>query len=58
MGRIARLSDEAVRAAIRWMSTPSSLTVAERADRLRDVFTRSDSGEVAAGIAGLEANAA
>ena len=58
VGRIVRLSDDAVRTAIRWMSTPSSLTVAERANRLRDVLTRSDAGAVAAAIAGLAANAA
>jgi hypothetical protein len=58
MGRIVRLSDDAVRAAIRWMSTPSSCSVAERSSRLRDVLTRSDATEVAAAIAGLDANAA
>lgn len=56
LGRIVRLSDEAVHAAIRWMSTSSSLPVAERADRLRDALSRSDSGDVAAEIAGLETN--
>ena len=34
-GRIVRLSDEAVREAIRWMSDSSLLTVAQRADVLR-----------------------
>jgi hypothetical protein len=57
-GRIVQLSDEAVRAAIRWMSTPSALEVAERADRLRGVLMRSDPSDVSAAIAGLEANAA
>ena len=57
-GRIVRLSDESVRAAIRWMSMPSTLIVAERADRLRGVLMTSDPGEVAAAIAGLETNAA
>ena len=56
-GRVVRLSDETVRAAIRWMSRPS-VPVAERADRLHDVVTRFDASEVAAGIAGLEASAA
>jgi hypothetical protein len=57
-GRIVRLSDESVRAAIRWMSTPSTLIVAERADRLRSILMTSEPGEMAAAIAGLETSAA
>ena len=57
-GRIVRLSDESVRTAIRWMSTPSTLTVAGRADRLRGILMTCDPGEAAAAIAGLETNAA
>lgn len=58
MGRIVRLSDDAVRAAIRWMSTPSSCSVAERSNRLRGVLMTSDPSEAAAAIAALETNAA
>ena len=56
-GRIVRLSDQAVRAAIHWMSTPSSLGVGERADRLREILRTSEPSEVAAAIAGLDATA-
>jgi hypothetical protein len=57
-GRIVRLSGESVRAAIRWMSMPSILTVAERADRLRSVLRTSEPSEAAAAIAGLGTDAA
>jgi hypothetical protein len=55
-GRIARLSDEAVQQAIRWMSDRSALTVAERADALRAALASSGAEERLAAMARLEAN--
>ena len=46
-GRITRLSDEAVRGAIRWMSVLTSLPVAESALALRARLTASDDAAVA-----------
>ena len=47
-GRITRLSDDAVRGAIRWMSELTSLPVAERAFALRARLTAPDDAAVAA----------
>ena len=46
-GQITRLSDDAVRGAIRWMSELTSLPVAERAFALRARLTASDDAAVA-----------
>ena len=59
-GRITRLSDNAVRSAIRWMSELTSLPVAERAFALRARLTAADDAAVAgfaeflAGADGIE----
>jgi hypothetical protein len=55
-GSIARLSDDAVKGAIRWMSEPSTLPVAERADALRAALTSADPRERAELVALLEAS--
>ena len=52
-GRIVRLDDEGVRAAIRWMSVQSPLSIAERADRLRVAVSLGDPRESAIAIAAL-----
>jgi hypothetical protein len=38
-GRVTRLSDEILQGAIRWMVEATSLTVADRADKLREVLS-------------------
>ena len=48
-GRIARLSDEAVKGAIRWMSDVTSLPVSQRARCLSEGLNSLD-GELAAGF--------
>ena len=55
-GRITRLSDDAVRGAIRWMSELTSLPVAERAFALRARLTASDDAAVAAFVEFLAAS--
>jgi hypothetical protein len=52
-GRIVRLDDEAVRAAIRWMSGSSPLSIAERTERLRLAVSLADPRESAVAIAAL-----
>lgn len=41
-GRVTRLSDDVLQGAIRWMAEATSLTVADRAARLREVLSSGD----------------
>jgi hypothetical protein len=57
-GRMVRLSDEAILTAIRWMSAPSSFSVAQRADCLRAALANPDAAEAEIAVSGLEADTA
>lgn len=54
-GHLTRLSDGAIRGAIRWMSDLTALTVAERAESLRRGLTEKHPEQVAALVGFLEA---
>lgn len=57
-GRIARYSEDAVRGAIRWMSSVTSLPVSERARVLRDRLTAAGEAQPAAAFVEFLASAA